>query len=132
MTTTDRLDRERNVWLATARPDGRPHLTPIWFVYRRGRFWIGTGRDNVKTRNALDNPAVSVSLQDGDDPVVAEGTVTVHQRERPDDVVDAFMAKYGWDITIADDPDVGTVVLWEITPTKWLYGGPESEPLATD
>ena len=110
---------------ATTRPDGRPHLTPIWFVYVRGRFWIGTSRDNVKTRNVMAKPYVSVSLEDGNTPVVAEGRVTVHETERPLDVVDAFLAKYDWDLRIPDDPDVGAVVLWEIEPRKWLFAGPE-------
>jgi PPOX class probable F420-dependent enzyme len=30
------LDRETVVWLSTVRPDGRPHLIPIWF------WWDGT------------------------------------------------------------------------------------------
>ena len=126
MTPDERLDQEGNIWLATTRPDGRPHLTPIWFVYVRNRFWIGTGRDNVKTRNVASNPAVSVALEDGDDPVVAEGTVTIHHEARPDDVVDAFQAKYDWDITVSPDSDIGIVTLWEITPTKWLFGKPEA------
>lgn len=124
MDTTERLAQERNVWVATTNPDGRPHLTPVWFVFVGGRFWIGTGRDNVKTRNVTANPTVSIALQDGDQPVVAEGTVVVHPRGRPDDVVEAFAQKYGWDITLPDDPDVGPVVLWEITPRKWLFGAP--------
>lgn len=119
-----RLDTDRNVWLATTRPDGRPHLSPVWFTFVRGRFWIGTGRDAVKTRNAHSMPLVSLALEDGDQPVVAEGTVTVHEQHRPDDVVAAFIEKYGWDIRVRDDADVGTVVLWEVQPTKWLFGDP--------
>ena len=126
MTIDERLQSERNVWLATTRPDGRPHLTPIWFVFVDGRFWIGTGRDNVKTRNVGTNPRVSVSLEHGNAPVVAECVVTVHESERPADVVAAFASKYDWDIRIPDDPDVGAVVLWEVEPVKWLFGRPES------
>lgn len=122
--TDQRLANERNVWLATTRPDCRPHVTPIWFVYLRSRFWIGTGRDNVKTRNVRDNALVSVALENGDDPIVAEGVATVHLHDRPSDVAEAFVRKYGWDITISDDVDVGSVVLWEIEPTKWLFGQP--------
>lgn len=126
MSVDDRLRTERNVWLATTRPDGRSHLTPIWFVYLRSRFWLGTGRDNVKARNVTLNPTVSLALEDGDDPVVVEGRVTIHQTDRPSDVAAAFATKYDWDITISDDPDVGTVTLWEIEPTKWLFNSPSS------
>ncbi|WBB66098.1 pyridoxamine 5'-phosphate oxidase family protein [Micromonospora sp. WMMD812] len=31
-----RLDRERGVWLCTLRPDGSPHLTPVWFLFHDG------------------------------------------------------------------------------------------------
>ncbi|WP_262286823.1 pyridoxamine 5'-phosphate oxidase family protein [Micromonospora sp. MA102] len=31
-----RLPRESNAWLCTLRPDGSPHLTPVWFVYAGG------------------------------------------------------------------------------------------------
>ena len=31
----ERLRTEANVWLATMRPDGRPHVSPIWFVWVR-------------------------------------------------------------------------------------------------
>jgi hypothetical protein len=26
----ERLNRSRNYWIATARPDGRPHVAPVW------------------------------------------------------------------------------------------------------
>ena len=26
---------------------------------------------------------------------------------------------------LAEDPDVGRVVLWEVTPHKWLFGAPD-------
>lgn len=122
----DRLAAERNIWLATTRPDGRPQLTPVWFVYADERFWVGTGLQSVKTRNVLANPAVSVALEDGNQPVVAEGRAVVHEDLRPPAIVDAFAAKYGWDITIPEDEDVGTVVLLEIEIVKWLFASPES------
>jgi PPOX class probable F420-dependent enzyme len=117
----DRLADERNVWLATVRPDGRPHLAPVWFVYVDDRIWVGTGRGSVRVRNLQANPAASASLEDGDAPLVAEGTVTVHERARPDAVVAAFQAKYGWDITVEVDADVGEVVLLELRPHRWLF-----------
>ncbi len=119
---TQRLRDERNIWVATVRPDGRTHLAPVWFVYVDERIWIGTGIDSVRVRNLRTNPAASACLEDGDAPIVAEGTVVVHERLRPDRVVDAFRAKYAWDITIDVDDDIGTVVLLELRPHRWLYG----------
>ncbi len=71
--------------------------------------------------NLANNPMASVSLEDGDRPIVAEGTVHLHPSERPPDVVAAFKEKYGWDITIGVDRDVGEVVLLELRPHRWLF-----------
>jgi F420H(2)-dependent biliverdin reductase len=121
-----RLDEERNIWLATTRPDGRPHLTPIWFVFVDGRFWVGTGASSVKVGNLAANPKVSVSLESGDRPVVAEGTVTVHAGGVPSPVAEAFGSKFAWDVTV-DDPEMGPVVILEISVDRWLMGDPSSE-----
>lgn len=118
----DRLRDERNIWLATVRPDGRPHVAPVWFVYVDDRIWIGTGLDSVRVRNLRSNPAASATLEDGDFPVVAEGTVIVHEHNRPPAVVDAFRAKFDWDITRESDDDLGALALLELRPHRWLYG----------
>ncbi|MEO1063245.1 MAG: pyridoxamine 5'-phosphate oxidase family protein [Actinomycetota bacterium] len=118
----ERLRTERNVWLATVRPDGRPHVAPVWFVHVDDRIWIGTGAGSVRVRNLASNPRVTVTLEDGDRPVVAEGEASVHPSERPPDVVRAFLDKYGWDVTIEVDEDVGEVVLVEVRPRRWLFG----------
>jgi PPOX class probable F420-dependent enzyme len=118
----DRLATSRNLWLATVHADGRPHVAPVWFVHVDDRIWIGTGRSSVRVRNLRREPAASVALEDGDAPVVAEGTVVLHEAERPAQVVEAFRAKYGWDVTVAVDDDVGELILLEFRPHRWLYG----------
>ena len=120
-TSSSRLHTERNVWMATVRPDGRPHLAPVWFVYVDDRLWIGTGTGSVRTANLRHDARAAISLEDGNRPLVAEGTVRLHPTERPADVVAAFEAKYGWDITISEDDDVGEVILLELRPHKWLF-----------
>ena len=117
-----RLQTERNIWLSTVQWGGRPHLAPVWFVALRGRIWIGTGAGSVRVRNLQSNPAVAFSLEDGDTPLVAEGTATIHETERPTDVATAFVDKYQWDITQPADDDVGVLVLLEIHVDRWLFG----------
>ena len=121
-----RIETDQNIWLATVRADGRPHLTPIWFVFHDRRIWMCTGADTVKTRNVLGNTSVSISLEDGTAPVVAEGVATVHQRPYPQRVVQAFITKYDWDISRRDDPDGLYDALIEVTIRKWLMGSPEA------
>ncbi len=120
--SVERLLESRNLWFATTRPDGRPHLAPVWFVYVDDRIWIGTGLGSVRVRNLRSNRAASACLEDGDAPVAAEGTVLIHELERPAPVVAAFGAKYQWDITVDVDADVGEVVVLELRPHRWLYG----------
>lgn len=121
-----RLELERNCWLATVRPDGRAHLSPIWFVWLDGAFWMCCDPRAVKARNIVVNDSVSVSLESGNDPVVAEGRAVLHERPFPATVAAAFLAKFEWDIsgdTPDPDGDYGTLI--EVRPTRWLMGGPE-------
>lgn len=67
-----RLNRERNAWLCTVRPDGSPHMTPVWFIYQVATWWIGSSERNLKVRNVVTEPRVSLALEDGVAPVVAE------------------------------------------------------------
>ncbi|MFB9903108.1 pyridoxamine 5'-phosphate oxidase family protein [Allokutzneria oryzae] len=118
-----RLERERNVWLCTLRSDGSPHVTPVWFVYRDGTWWIGSSERNRKVRNMISDPRVSLALEDGTAPVVAEGVAAVHCGGFPSDVVAAFAAKYdGWDVTAAWE-GAGERVLIEVPVTRWLLAG---------
>jgi hypothetical protein len=118
-----RLATEPNIWLTTVRPDGRPHLVPIWFVWVDDRFWVCT-TDSVKTRNVEHNAKVAVSLENGNRPLVAEGTAVVRRRPYPPTVARAFVAKFEWDI---DRPDAdGYDALVEITVDRWLFGGPDA------
>ena len=48
--------------LASVRPDGRPHVAPVWYERDGGRVWVMTGSDTAKARNIANNPAVSLSI----------------------------------------------------------------------
>lgn len=115
-----RLGAERNVWLTTLRPDGSPHVTPIWFTWDGRAFWMCTSSGNVKVRNLRADPRVALALEDGDRPIVAEGAVTFYTRPYPAAVIAAFRTRFDWDITATDDPDGDFEVLLEVVPTRWL------------
>lgn len=120
-----RLGVERNVWLATVRADGRPHLVPIWFVWHDERIWICTGGRSVKSRNLERDGRVTVSLEDGNRPVVGEGRASRTPRPYPRGVVDAFIAKFDWDLTAGDDDGGGPYdALWAIEIDRWVFPGP--------
>ncbi len=92
-----RVQLAQNVWLATVRPYGRPHLVAIWFVTAGERWYICTAPGSVKARNMRANPAVTLALEDGTNPFVLEGHA--RQIEPEAGVVALFKAKYDWDIT---------------------------------
>ena len=92
------------------------------------RFWFCTNADAVKAANLRSNPKAAVSLEDGNDPVVVEGTAQVHAPDYPARVVEAFMAKFGWDITRTDDPDGDFGALIELVVDRWLMGAPPAGP----
>jgi len=60
-------------WMATVRPDGRPHVVPRWGVWHAGRFWYDGSPDTVHVRNLSANPACSLHLESGTEAVIVEG-----------------------------------------------------------
>lgn len=114
--TIGRLESEANIWLATTRPDGRPHLVPVWFVWHGERIYLGIEPTSVKGRNVAANPHVSLALEDGSDVVICEGTATPVGRPYPAEVVAGFKAKYDWNVAT----DTQYTQLLRVTPRKWL------------
>ena len=116
MTSDPRLRNDRNIWLATTRPNGTPHLIPIWFVWVDERFYICTGGDSVKARNLRANSQASVALEDGNRPLIAECRAEFLTKPWPRAVVAAFQEKYDWGID--DDANYDSVIA--LAPEKWL------------
>jgi PPOX class probable F420-dependent enzyme len=69
-----RLERARNYWIATTRPDGSPHTMPVWGLWLDGSFVFSSGATARKTRNLAHDPRVVVHLESGDEVVIVEGT----------------------------------------------------------
>ncbi len=93
----ERLVASHNYWIATARPDGRPHLMPVWGVWRAAALWFSTGADSLKARNLASEPRCSASTERGDEAVIVEGTVTlVSDASVLAAVYEAYGAKYNW------------------------------------
>src|SRR4051812_43136490 len=71
-----RLIAAKNYWLATVRPDARPHVIPRWGVWLDQRFYYDGSPATRHARNAEANPACTLTLEDGQRPVILEGTST--------------------------------------------------------
>jgi PPOX class probable F420-dependent enzyme len=61
------LDQEPVVWLSTVRPDGGPHLVPIWFWWDGEALLVFSKPNAQKVRNLRERPTVMLALGDADD-----------------------------------------------------------------
>src|SRR5580658_1076789 len=99
---SERLERSRNYWIGTTRPDGRPHAVPVWGVWLDGAIFFGTERTSTKARNLTANPAAVIHLESGDDVVILEGAVRRITDKKEIAAVDAvYLAKYKMKLTDA-------------------------------
>lgn len=78
------LTEIRYATLATSRPDGRAHATPVAFSLASGAFWIGSV-EGRRLRNLRATPWASLVLFDGGRDehraLTAEGPVAIHEGE---------------------------------------------------
>ncbi len=54
---------ETAAWLATVRPDGRPHAAGVGPLYHGGDLFFVTGPANRKTRDLLASPACTLAMR---------------------------------------------------------------------
>lgn len=93
-----RLESVQNVWVATVRPTGRPHLVPVWFVVNEEHWYLCTAPGSVKARNLQANPNIALALEDGSNPYIVEGEA---KPVKPSpEIISKFKTKYDWDITL--------------------------------
>ena len=130
----DRLRKSEQYWLATTRPDGRPHVMVIWGVWVDDEFWFSTGRSSRKARNLAANPHCVVCNEDSAQAVIVEGSAEiVDEKTLLEPIFAAYKKKYKMDIRGMGEPvfRVRPAVgfgLYEKkfgeTATRWLF--PES------
>jgi PPOX class probable F420-dependent enzyme len=51
--------------LATVMKDGRPQLTPIWYMLEEGKLYVNTATTRVKYKNIIRDPRVCFLVDDG-------------------------------------------------------------------
>ena len=93
-----RLAEARHYWLATVRPDGRPHVVPLDGLWLDTRWYFGGSPRTVKHRNLLANRRVTMHLDGGASAVIVDGQCEI-QKPSPDQarrLVAASKAKYGY------------------------------------
>ena len=95
----ERLEKSHNYWIATSRPDGRPHLMLVWGVWWQDAFWFSTGLRSRKAKNILANPRCVIGTDKADEAVILEGLVQeVSDRAVWKQLVPIYNRKYGGDV----------------------------------
>jgi nitroimidazol reductase NimA-like FMN-containing flavoprotein (pyridoxamine 5'-phosphate oxidase superfamily) len=119
MIARERFQRDRTAWMATTRPDGRPHVAPMWFVWLDDRAYVMTA--GVKLANVEHNGYAALNTESGLDVVIVEGTARVipETDERFQAAAAKFLSIYKWDITNLSGNESNNKLI-EITPTKVL------------
>jgi len=59
------LQAPRHAVIGVNRPDGPPHLSPVWYLYEDGVFTISIATTTVKYRLLQRNPRVSLCIDGG-------------------------------------------------------------------
>lgn len=126
-------------WLATVRPDGRPHVMPLGVNWMDGNLYFSTGANTRKAKNLEHNPQCVITVASHDFDIVVEGRATkVTDPELVARIARMYQAE-GWPATVSDDgvsltaeysaPSAGLppYFVYEVTP-QTVYALGTAEP----
>ena len=68
--------------IATIKPNGSPHVTPVWYLWKNKQLLISIGEDSVKVKNVLKNNRVAVTIDNCTYPgmgVIIEGKAEIRE-----------------------------------------------------
>jgi hypothetical protein len=98
-----RIAEARYSWLATSRPDGRPHVRPCLTVWMDGLLHSTTRPDTAKGRHLAADGRCSMSVTTDDMDLVVEGVASfVTDPYHLQRLADAYRDKYGWPPVVVD------------------------------
>ncbi|MTV27522.1 pyridoxamine 5'-phosphate oxidase family protein [Nitriliruptoraceae bacterium ZYF776] len=97
------LRRGGTFWLATAHPDGRPHLAPVLAVWVDEVLHVATDPASRKGRNLAADTRAALSCNGEHLDLVVEGTARpVADRDALARVAAAYLEVYGWSVEVRD------------------------------
>ena len=128
-------DSASRFWIATTRPDGRPHMAAVGIVWDDGTFYLSTGARTQKGKNLAHDPRCTVSIAAPGIDIVVEGEAKII---RDDAELQRIAVLYDdWGPQVRDGafwhefsaPSAGPPPwdVYEITPTTF-YGVATAEP----
>jgi nitroimidazol reductase NimA-like FMN-containing flavoprotein (pyridoxamine 5'-phosphate oxidase superfamily) len=95
-TARARLERAGTYWLATVRPDGRPHVVPVLAVVVDDLHFCASERSRKPGNLAADPRCVITAGSDTLDLVVEGEAAAISDEAMVGRVADAYAVKYGW------------------------------------
>ena len=97
-----RLNKSHNYWLATTRPNGAPHVMPVWGLWLDEFFYFSTGAKSRKARNLAANSHCVICTENAAQAVILEGRTKKFSLRRNRAFFKRFVAdykkKYNWKI----------------------------------
>jgi Pyridoxamine 5'-phosphate oxidase len=130
----ERMVASRNYWIATATPEGRPHVAPVWGLWLDDGFFFSTDPNSRKGRNMTASPRIVVHLESGDEVVILEGIAErITDPGTLNHFADAYEAKFDFrpDPSDADSGvyrvNIQTAFAWTEqdfpnNSTRWSFG----------
>ena len=127
----ERLRSEPTVWLSSTRPDGRPHVVPVWFNWDGRVFDLFSKPHAQKVRNLRERPAVMLAVGQPEaefDVELVEGTAAILPQPTAEVIRPTMFEKYAALMARAQLDRATFVTTYSqpvrITPTRFLgYGG---------
>ena len=121
------LDRETVVWLSSVRPDGRPHLIPIWFLWDGEAVLFASKPQACKVSNLRANADCMLAIGDPDadfDVALIEARAELASMPTADLLAAGLQTKYRDRMYIAGLTPATFAATYSqvvrIVPTRWL------------
>jgi hypothetical protein len=70
----EKLAESLHYWMATTRPDGRPHVVPRWGAWLDGSLYYDGSPATIHARNLAANPACTLHIGDGREAIMIDGS----------------------------------------------------------
>ncbi len=122
-----RLAEGGTYWLATVRPDGRPHVVPVLAVWLDGALHFTSNPTARKAKNLARSPHCVITAGSPALDLVVEGQAAkVRDDATLQRVAEVYASKYQWQVTVRDRafwadgaPTAGPPPydVYEVTPT---------------
>jgi hypothetical protein len=95
----EHLQNSHNYWIATSRPDGRPHMMIVWGIWWDDAFWFSTGPRTRKAKNLTSQAHCVIGTEKADSAVIVEGVAAdIVDRGVWKEMAAAYDHKYGGEL----------------------------------